>query len=284
MFAANSKQKMISNMKTGIIIPCYNEADRINQIAFLHFIKQHSEYHLCFVNDGSKDETIKVLNRLKRNANDRISVVDVKRNGGKAAAVRAGARYLYTREDIEYIGFMDADLSTDFDDFKALVDKLKSDDKLVSVFGSRNLGNGDIQRKGDRGVLSKIVGFCIKMILGLPITDTQCGAKVFRKEIIPIIYGKPFVSRWLFDVEIFIRLKKHFGSKRVMNHIHEQALMRWIHEEGSKLDLKASLQIPARLASIWLTYTNFQLVDDSQVVQFMNMSLNSSYEELSIAA
>lgn len=271
-------------MKTGIIIPCYNEADRINQIAFLQFINQHDEYHLCFVNDGSKDETIKVLNRLKRNADDRISVVDVKRNGGKAAAVRAGARYLFTREDIEFVGFMDADLSTDFKDFKALVEKLKSEDRLVSVFGSRNLGNGNIQRKSDRGILSKIVGLCINLILGLPIKDTQCGAKVFRKSVIPIIYGKPFVSRWLFDVEIFIRLKKHFGSKRVMNHIHEQPLMRWIHEEGSKLDLKASLQIPLRLASIWLNYTNFELIDDSQVVQLTPTSINSFNEEVSIAA
>ena len=273
-------------MKTGIIIPCYNEADRINQIAFLQFIKENDQYHLCFVNDGSSDETITVLNRLKRNADNRISVVDIKRNGGKAAAVRAGARYLHTRADIEYVGFMDADLSTDFEDFKALVDRLKSQRELVSVFGSRNLGGGNIQRKEDRGIMSKIVGMCIRFILRLPIKDTQCGAKVFHRDIIPVIYSKPFVSRWLFDVEIFLRLKKHFGAKRVMNHIHEQPLMRWIHEEGSKLDLKASLQIPGRLLSIYLSYNNFNLLASNKTVelQWEQNVQAPALAEISIAA
>lgn len=266
-------------MKTGIIIPCYNEADRINQIAFLQFIKEHNEYHLCFVNDGSTDDTITVLNRLKRNATESISVVDVKRNAGKAAAVRAGARYLYTREDLTHIGFMDADLSTDFEDFKALVKKLESKDELISVFGSRNLGNGNIRRKNDRGLLSKIVGFCIQRILGLPISDTQCGAKVFEKQIVPIVYAKPFVSRWLFDVEIFLRLKKHFGAKRVMNHIYEQPLKRWIHADGSKLDLKASLQIPGRLLQIWLAYTNFKLIDSQLIEKEFEAELQVAAQE-----
>ena len=108
-------------MKTGIIIPCYNEAKRLNITAFVHFIRSEEDYHLCFVNDGSKDGTLQVLEAIQRQCPERISVIDVKQNAGKAAAVRSGARYLYNKSDIEYIGFVDADLSTDFTDFKKLV-------------------------------------------------------------------------------------------------------------------------------------------------------------------
>ena len=240
-------------MKTGIIIPCYNEAKRLNITAFVHFIRSEEDYHLCFVNDGSKDGTLQVLEAIQRQCPERISVIDVKQNAGKAAAVRSGARYLYNKSDIGYIGFVDADLSTDFTDFKKLVQSLKEDNKLQLVYGSRRKG-GEIKRNFFRNLLSNIIKSIIYLILGLPIEDTQCGAKVFRKEIIPIAYDQPFMTRWLFDVEIFIRLKKQFGRNKVMELIKEQALDRWVHVEDSKLSVKDSLLIPFRLITIWMAY------------------------------
>lgn len=254
-------------MKTGIIIPCYNEEKRLDQQAFVQFINENSDYHLCFVNDGSKDNTLQVLQSMKNESPFGISIVDVKKNVGKATAVRAGVRYLYNREDIAHIGFMDADLSTDFRDFKDLVKTLKSEDKLSVVFGSRNSGGKGIKRDLFRNVFSKIVKSFILLILGLPIRDTQCGAKVFSRSIVPVVYGEAFISRWLFDVEIFLRLKKFLGKNEVMNHICEQPLMRWVHVDDSKLGLKDSLEIPARLLHIWATYNvlnNFSLVKPVQ--------------------
>ncbi|MCW5518605.1 glycosyltransferase family 2 protein [Aureitalea sp. L0-47] len=245
-------------MKTGIIIPCYNEEKRLDTEAFVSFIKANYNYHLCFVNDGSKDNTLKVLHSMKQQQPHNISVVDVKRNVGKAAAVRAGVRYLYHRSDIISIGFMDADLSTDFKDFKDLVKTLHSNEQLSVVFGSRNTGGNGIKRDAFRNVMSKMIKKFILMILGLPIRDTQCGAKVFSKNIVPIVYGEAFESRWLFDVEIFLRLKKYLGKKAVMNHIFEQPLMRWVHVEDSKLGMKDSLLIPMRLFKIWTAYSLFQ--------------------------
>ncbi|MGO4911010.1 dolichyl-phosphate beta-glucosyltransferase [Leeuwenhoekiella sp. W20_SRS_FM14] len=244
-------------MKTAIIIPCYNEANRINKAAFERFIKESENYHLCFVNDGSKDETLKVLKNIQRVNENKVTVIDMKRNSGKAAAVRAGARYLYNREDIDNVGFIDADLSTDFEDFISLDDTLKRNTTLKMVFGSRakdNDGDG-IQKDPLRAIFSKIIKMCVFLILGLPIEDTQCGAKVFRKELIPVIYSTSFLSKWLFDVEMFIRLKKYMGGKNaVMQIIQEQALNRWVHVDDSKLGLKDSLEIPLRLLVIWFNY------------------------------
>ncbi|WP_167342804.1 dolichyl-phosphate beta-glucosyltransferase [Nonlabens sp. SY33080] len=240
-------------MKTGIIIPCYNEEKRLDVQAFIEFIQAHENYHLCFVNDGSKDNTLEVLNSIRKNSPQRVSVVDVKKNAGKAAAVRSGARYLYNREDIDYIGFIDADLSTDFKDFKKLVDTLHNNDELTMVYGSRGKGNGTIERNPLRLLFSKIVKMFIFFILGLSIEDTQCGAKVFKRDIIPLAYQQAFLTRWLFDVEIFLRLKKYYGN-HIMNKMHEQALDRWVHVDDSKLGLKDALNIPLQLTQIFYQY------------------------------
>jgi len=160
------------------------------------------------------------------------------------------------------MGFVDADLSTDFEDFDNLVKKLEDNHELKMVFGSRNHKGGDgIERDGARKLLSNIVKLFIYMILGLPIKDTQCGAKVFTRDVIPMLYGKSFKSKWLFDVEVFLRLKKHYGAgKTTMSHILEVPLKRWVHVDDSKLGVKDSLKIPFALMEIWVSYTMANLV------------------------
>ena len=241
-------------MKTGIIIPCYNEANRLATQTFVNFAIANSDYHLCFVNDGSADHTLKVLEEMQTKSPNNITVIDVKINSGKAAAVRTGVKYLNRIASIDAIGFMDADLSTDFNDFKDLVNTLQSDKELSLVYGSRGMGDGDVKRDFFRNMFSKIVKMIVFLILGLPIEDTQCGAKVFKKEIIGVAYGKKFLTRWLFDVEIFIRMKKYYGRDVIMNKIHEQPLKRWEHVEDSKLGMKDAIQIPYMLLSIWFSY------------------------------
>ncbi|KAA1243284.1 dolichyl-phosphate beta-glucosyltransferase [Aquimarina sp. RZ0] len=250
-------------MKTGIIIPCYNEEKRLNVTAFLDFIQTENEFHLCFVNDGSKDNTIAVLKEIQETNPYKISVIDVKKNAGKAAAVRAGARYLHSRGDIEFIGFIDADLSTDFKDFNGLLKTLKTNGRLSMVFGSRakNASKG-IEKNAMRALFSKIVKLLVFFILRLPIEDTQCGAKVFRANIVPVLFNQTFFSRWLFDVEMFLRMKKYFGKSEISQKIYEQPLERWVHMEDSKLGIKDSLEIPYRLVSIWFNYSVFQNINN----------------------
>ena len=265
-------------MKTGIIIPCYNEENRLQKDQFISFIKSHINFHLCFVNDGSKDGTLGVLKSLQQESPKNISIVDVKKNNGKAAAVRAGVRYLYQRKDIAQIGFIDADLSTDFNDFKALVKKLKSSEDLLMVFGSRNQGGNNIKRDIFRNGCSNIIKCFISMILGLPIADTQCGAKVFTREIAPVMFSNSFKTKWLFDVEMFLKLKKYFGRKNVMNYIKEQPLQKWIHADDSKLGLKDALKMPLKLIAFWYNYNvlgQFELVQQDLAFETVNESLEN---------
>lgn len=242
-------------MKIGVIIPCYNEEKRLNTAAFKDCLKRFSDFHLCFVNDGSTDDTLGVLHEIQQGFKERVSILDMKKNKGKASAIRAGARFFYTMEKILYVGYLDADLSTDFDDFDGLVDNLKQDRKLAMVFGSRNMaGQGNIERNPLRKFFSNVVKSLVYFILRLPIEDTQCGAKVFRKEYIPIMYQENFKSRWLFDIEMFLRLKMHFKGKNIMEIIKEEPLDNWVHVDDSKLGVRDSIQIPYKLAQIWFAY------------------------------
>ncbi|WP_405369511.1 dolichyl-phosphate beta-glucosyltransferase [Nonlabens sp. Asnod2-A12] len=271
-------------MKTGIIIPCYNEEKRLDQEAFVSFVSQNEDYHLCFVNDGSKDNTLDVLHKMKEQAPDAISIVDVKKNSGKATAVRAGARFLYNESYISSIGFMDADLSTDFRDFKDLVKTMKNENKIM-VFGSRNSGgNSKIERNFMRNVFSKFIKQFILLILGMPIRDTQCGAKVFTRDIVPVVYQEAFLSKWLFDVEIFLRLKKHLGKDNVMKRITEQPLMRWVHVDDSKLGTKDALIIPGKLTQIWFNYNLLNTDNSVHEIYGGSFAVNNASTEYSIAA
>lgn len=259
-------------MKTGIIVPCYNEAKRLDIDAFINFINVERNFHLCFVNDGSSDETLEVLHKMRKQAPLRITVLNLEQNVGKAAAVKAGANYLFNRVDASYVGYLDADLSTDFKDFKILVEKLHSNEELSMVFGSRAVSEAGIIRNPLRGLLSKVIKTFIFFILRLPVKDTQCGAKVFRRELIPVIFRKDFICRWLFDVEIFLRMKSKYGTRKVMNHMKELALQRWIHVEDSKLGMKDALQIPYRLFNIWLAYS-FTNAFETSLVKVFDLSI-----------
>lgn len=248
--AASTTNTLIEQRCVGVVIPCYNEEERLLSVEFLDFINKHSGYHLCFVNDGSKDDTLKVLNDLRKGRENYITVYDCEKNGGKAEAVRLGMLHMAEKQDLDFIGFLDADLSTDLVDFNDLVSTIENSEyKIVS--GSRISRMGaDITKESARKVISLTINFIIRKILKMEFNDTQCGAKIFHKDVIKIAFGERFLTKWLFDVEIFIRMRKHFGLKKATEVLCEKPLKRWIHADGSKLSMKDSIKIMGQLGQI----------------------------------
>jgi len=242
-------------MKNGIVIPCYNEETRLPVQEFINFAQQNSDYVLCFVNDGSADNTLKVLQDLQASSPANVRIVDVEQNAGKANAVTQGARDLYNHTDVANIGFLDADLATDFNDYQALVNELGA---AKVVIGSRRGGAEQVERSFLRNLFSNTIKLMIQFITRLPIADTQCGAKVFSRSVIPTIFSQGFASKWLFDVEIFLRLKQSLGKQQLLKVFVEKPLQRWEEVEGSKLNIKDSLLIPYNLMSIWVQYVAAQ--------------------------
>ena len=247
---------MIQQRCVGVVIPCYDEEERLLSKEFTDYIDKNTGYHLCFVNDGSKDNTLNVLKELQKGREDFITIYDCKKNGGKAEAVRLGMLHMAKKEDLDYIGFLDADLSTDLADFDDLVKTIEhSNFKIVS--GSRIARMGaNITKESAREIVSLTINFIIRKILSMDFKDTQCGAKIFRKEVIGITFNKKFVTQWIFDVEIFKRMTLHFGLKSAKAMLCEQPLKRWIHADGSKLSMKDSVKIIGQLGKIAWVYRN----------------------------
>ncbi|WP_035084022.1 response regulator [Aquimarina latercula] len=250
----DSKGKMLQRNCVGVVIPCYNEEKRLLSKEFIDFTNSNLGYHLCFVNDGSTDDTLNVLLELSKGREDSISVYNCEKNGGKGEAVRQGVLHLAKDKQLDYIGYLDADLSTDFRDFDDLVQTIATSDfKIVS--GSRMSRMGaDITKESARKIISKTINLIIRNILGMSFNDTQCGAKIMDKEVFNELFKEKFITRWLFDVEIFMRMRKFYGKKKAASYICEQPLKRWIHADGSKLSMKDSVKIVGQLGHIAYHY------------------------------
>ncbi|MBT8285999.1 MAG: response regulator [Flavobacteriaceae bacterium] len=251
---SEQNNQMLQKYCVGIVIPCYNEEERLSSAVFQKFATENLGYHLCFVNDGSTDNTLEVLNELRKGNEDTISVYNCEKNGGKAEAVRQGILHLSKDPQFDYLGYLDADLSTDFRDFDELVKTLENSEfKIVS--GSRISRMGaDITKESARKIISKTINIIIQTILGMPFKDTQCGAKIMKSDMVAPIFEKKFITRWLFDVEIFMRMKKFYGKDQAKKLICEQPLKRWIHADGSKLSMKDSVKIIGQLGQIAFHY------------------------------
>ncbi len=237
-----------------LIVPCYNEENRFPYQAFLSFAKNNPSVMLCFVNDGSSDRTLAVLNGLQLECIQNICVHSLSQNGGKAEAVRQGMIYMYRNFNTELLGFLDADLATTPDEWLQMARYKKQ--YLHSCFvGSRipRLG-AQIQRDNSRSLFSSIIKKCIRVLLKANFQDTQCGAKIFERNLIPFLFTQPFMTPWLFDVEIFLRLQKKFGKSTLQNGVLEYPLMHWTEVGDSKLKLKHTIKIPAQLLKLHIQY------------------------------
>jgi glycosyltransferase involved in cell wall biosynthesis len=222
-----------------LIVPCYNEAARLNPQAFADFAAANPSARLLFVDDGSTDGTCGVLEQLKASAPGSIDVMRLPSRQGKGEAVRRGILEGIRREP-DFVGFWDADLSTPLravDDFLVLAARRP---EMEIILGSRVMLMGrDIQRQAWRHYLGRVFATAASLALDLPVYDTQCGAKVFRaSDAIAAVFAAPFRSRWIFDVEVLARYLGQpvpAGDPPRRARIYELAVPVWHYVPGSKL-------------------------------------------------
>lgn len=232
--------------RTIIVVPCYNEAKRLNPSAFLDFLDHCRGISFLFVNDGSKDDTLACLNDLKDGAPDRIEVLDLERNGGKAEAVRQGLLHA-AGMDAEFVGYWDADLATPLDAIRDFVRVAKKFVEVQVVYGARRALLGHrIERTFTRRLVSRCCALLARQAVRLPIGDTQCGAKLLRNSpILRTALAQPFTAGWLFDVELFSRLSARLADRKLA--FYEQPLAEWDEVAGSKVSSTAILKSGFRM-------------------------------------
>jgi dolichyl-phosphate beta-glucosyltransferase len=220
---------------TILVIPCYNEELRINEGAYLEFLTAHKDYLLIFVDDGSTDNTRKIIERVISKT-DNLVVVACGRNTGKGAAVRVGILHALNTHLSPYIGFADADLSTPLVEFGAFQEEMERNERIAIVLGSRvQMLGKNIRRNLIRHWIGRVIATIICKVLDEPVYDTQCGAKLFSRKAASELFREPFLSKWLFDVEVLARHKNMQGKELFRGTVIEVPLDNWTEKENSKL-------------------------------------------------
>lgn len=235
-----------------LVVPAYNEEARLDRAAFLRFLDSAPDAGLLFVNDGSTDATGALLREMAE-GNDRITVMSLDRNRGKAEAVRQGVLTALTMRP-ELIGYWDADLATPLPAAISLREELRRWPETVLVMGSRvRLLGRTIARRTGRHYLGRVFATAVSLVLGVAVYDTQCGAKLFRASPeMKACFDRPFGSRWIFDVELLGRvLDRAAGSARADELVREFPLAEWSDKSGSRLSISDFARAPLELLRIY---------------------------------
>lgn len=208
-------------MDLSIIVPAYNEEKRMKPFLseLIEFSKENlKNYELIVVNDGSTDKTLEILHDFLE-----IKIITYKHNKGKGGAVREGV----LMANGEKIIFIDADGSINPDQIPSMAEKLKEYDVVV---GDRTAKGSDIKTPKKR----KFTGIFFNILAGIifqsKIKDNLCGFKGFKKKAAKDLFRGLISYGWIFDVELFYKIKKK-------NYSLYQLPLYWEHRKGSKIKL-----------------------------------------------
>jgi dolichyl-phosphate beta-glucosyltransferase len=209
-----------------LIIPCFNEAQRLD---FDQLGALPPGMTCLLVDDGSRDGTRDLIRRYESNT---LRLLALPHNVGKAEAIRQGilhARASGLLDRAEWVGYWDADMATQLSEVEGFIAYAAiAGGDVDGILGSRIYKLGStIVRSYRRHVLGRLFATVAAVLLGLECYDSQCGAKLFRPDVLDRAFGESFLSRWIFDVEVVARLR----DARLI----EYPLRRWVDRGESKV-------------------------------------------------
>jgi dolichyl-phosphate beta-glucosyltransferase len=208
------------------------------------------------VDDGSRDDTLAVLRNLCAEPAGVGFVVELSPNRGKAEAVRQGL-LASLKSGARRVGFWDADLATPLSELPRFCAVLDRRPAVEVVLGSRvRLLGRSIRRSAVRHYLGRVFATGASMVLRLPVYDTQCGAKLLRATPeVHRILEEPFLTRWVFDVEMLARLAQALPAGVSMEQrVYELPVREWTDVPGSKVRARDFLRSGVELLRIWKAF------------------------------
>lgn len=239
-----------------LVVPCFNEAQRLSLENFDELLRT-GWIHLLAVDDGSTDGTGEILDEFAQTRSN-ISVVHLERNSGKGEAVRRGCIEAYSPR-LTHVGYIDADFATPPQEIIRVAKIAQSNLARTIVMGSRvrTLGS-DIQRSTSRHIFGRLFATLASILIQEPIYDTQCGLKLIKSSSdFHTYFATRFLSRWLFDIEIILRLKQQqglSGKNQLDGHVLEVPLLVWHEVGGSKTRARDGLIALGQLLQLSLQY------------------------------
>ncbi len=209
-----------------LVIPAYNEETRISGVLELYgsFLSGYGDHEIIVVADGIDRTAFIVKEFSKKNSN--IKLLQYSTRLGKGGALAKG----FAIAKGEIIGFVDSDLSVMPGEYKKLIDALDTADCVIA---SRRAGRAEIKVKQPwtRRFFSRSFNYLVKAMFFLDVSDTQCGAKVFRKEPLRKVLPQLRSTGFEFDVELLWRLKKQ-------GYMICEIPISWSHQRGSNFGFR----------------------------------------------
>jgi glycosyltransferase involved in cell wall biosynthesis len=191
-----------------VIMPAYHEVAHLqNNVLETMQVMKHlgKPYEIIIVDDGSRDGSDRILRKLGQRYPQQIKPLILSLNEGKGHALRAG----FAKTHGSLIFFLDADLDLDPRQFKVLLETMHTQQTDV-VIGSKRHPQTVSNYPWKRRVVSAVYFFMVKLLFGLPLKDTQTGIKLFKREVLKLIFPKILVKKYAFDLEVLV-LTHHFG-------------------------------------------------------------------------
>jgi dolichyl-phosphate beta-glucosyltransferase len=244
-YNSSSGPNLLLNRSISIVIPAYNEQDRLPKT--LRRIEEYLHenawtfHEIIVVDDGSTDATAETAEAFA-SENPHVRVLRNPGNRGKGYSVRHGM--LEARG--EWRLFSDADLSTPIEELEKLWFAVVQGKDEIAI-GSRALDRSliGVHQPGLRETFGRIFNGVMRAATGLPIADTQCGFKLFRGDVAQDVFARQTLERFGFDAEIlYIAFRRGYSIAEVP--------VRWNHVDGSKVSMMNGLHAFAELAEIRL--------------------------------
>lgn len=238
-------------VKLSIIIPAHNEGKRITdtlkEYTLFFNSKMKGNYELFVIPNGCTDNTVKIVSDFSKK-NNSVNYKELK-IGGKGIALIEGFKIAQGN----YIGFVDADNSTNPEEFYKLVQNISGyDGAIASRWMKDSIAN--IKQPIPRIIAGRVFNFLIRALLGLKFTDSQCGSKVFKKEAIKKIYPKLGITKWAFDIDLLYLMK-------INKYKIKEVPIKWQDTIGSQLNIpRASFEMFLALIKLRLIYSKFNFI------------------------
>lgn len=242
-----------SLFKTLLIIPFYNEEARIDRHKLAQNFKQFYQLDFLLIDDGSQDQTPQILQSFAQEHKN-VSVRKNDKNLGKAESLRQGVLSAEIKK-YDYIGYLDADLATPISEIVRLLNyaEKNTDKKLIMGTRIKLLGNR-VKRSLVRHYFGRIFATIIsQFVLKIPVYDTQCGAKIIQASLAQEIFKTPFYTKWLFDVELLLRMRKQ--SIDLTQNVVEIPLFEWTEMGDSKIRWYEFLSVPFQIIKLYAKYS-----------------------------
>lgn len=238
-------------MQLSIVIPAHNEERRLGKMldAYLpYFLERYSSgVEFIVVANGCSDQTVEVAQNYAARCPQLIVVVE-KGAVGKGGAIIRGLAMARG----ELVGFVDADGATPPEAFHDLVTRLGTAHMIIA---SRWIKGAIVSPRQPfaRRFASRIFNWLVRHLFGAPIHDTQCGAKLMRRDAVAVVLPQlDSLARWAFDVDLI------FKFSRAGFTIVETPTI-WHDCDGSKLKIfKASTQMLKYIVRLRLLYSPFR--------------------------